>query len=164
MMRKWFVSALCATLVSGIAGASSVVSAKEVTSPSSTTAVVTPLKAMDKGEVGVKSEQKKLVGTVKSGKGPQAGQLHRSSGDFYIKDIPPGTHALEWIVKEGQVDHFDVKEHVFLLLDPTWWYGVRHGNRTSSISKDEEINHFYIADPVGATGDFVVEVYAVYNQ
>jgi hypothetical protein len=163
-MKKWFVGALCVTLVSGIAGALSVVSAKEVANPPSATAAVTSLKSVDKGAVGVKSEQKKLVGTVKSGKGPQPGQDHRSSGNFYIKDIPPGTYALEWIVKEGQVDRFNVKEDIFLWEDKTWWTNVYHGTRTSVISKKEEIYKFYIADPVGATGDFVVEVYATYQQ
>jgi hypothetical protein len=163
-MKKWFVGALCVTLVSGISGALSVVSAKEVANPPGTTAVVTSLKSVDKGAVGVKSEQKKLVGIVKSGRGPQSGELHRSSDDFFIKGVPPGTYALEWIVKEGQVGHFDVKENRMWQIDPTFWYGVCHGNRTSAISKDQEINHFYIADPVGATGDFVVEVYAVYQQ
>jgi hypothetical protein len=163
-MKKWFVGALCVTLVSGISGALSVASAKEAANPPGTTAVVTSLKAVDKGAVGVKSEQKKLVGTVKSGGGPQSGNLHRSSDDFFIQGVPEEAYALEWIVKEGQVKHFDVKENKMWVIDPTWWYGVYHGTRTSAIHGTQQINHFYIADPVGATGDFVVEVYAVYNQ
>jgi tellurite resistance-related uncharacterized protein len=163
-MRRWLVGTLCGTVVLGIAGTSSVVSAQEGPTSVATTPV-SSVQAVDQGEMGVTAEQKMLVGTVTSSKEPQHWyEFHRTSEDFFINDLPAGTYALEWVVEKGQVEYFDVKEAKFSETDPTRWYGIRPGNWTSTTTKEDERRkvHFYIADPVGATGDFEVKVYAVY--
>jgi hypothetical protein len=99
-----------------------------------------------------------LIASVRSAPRPQSGQKHRSSGNFAIENLPGGTKALIWRVKDGNGIHFDVMRDVSGGRDPVVWSNLHHNSRTNVKTN----RSFYIANPRGATGDFIVEVYAEY--
>ncbi|WP_380705346.1 binary toxin-like calcium binding domain-containing protein [Salinithrix halophila] len=105
-----------------------------------------------------------LIASVTSETQPQSGQSHRSSGNFSIENLPPGTKKLKWVVKGAEGVKFNIKEDKSVLKDPTHFTGISNGMETDV----KQGRNFYIADPSFADGmphkpgTFTVSVYALY--
>ena len=96
-----------------------------------------------------------LVAAVESEPHPQSGQKHRSSGDFSL-------NAGQYTVKitgdnpDPKSIFFNIMKDVSLGHDPKVQIDVGDG---SVINFEDNERTIYIADPRGATTDFVVEFY-----
>ncbi|MBL0385134.1 DeoR family transcriptional regulator [Tumebacillus sp. ITR2] len=105
-----------------------------------------------------------LVAAVTSSPHPQAGQSHRSSGNFSYQNLPPGTTSLLWEIDqsnpEWQSISFDVMQDVSGGSDPVIFNSLMSGNRTDL---DGSGRSLYIANPAHATESFTVQVYALTN-
>lgn len=104
------------------------------------------------------------VASVLSQPKPQNGQNNRSSGNFSIESLPSGTTALYWqVVRQNGTSElsgvsFRVMRDKSAGKDPVIFNGLANGY-TSSVRTSR---NFYIANPSGATENFIVKVYAVY--
>jgi hypothetical protein len=135
-----------------LAGVSGQVSAAEPTSESTVIKTVGT-----KSSVHAQAETE--IASVTSLPTPQPGQKNRSSGNFSVENLPPGTYALKFVVEGGNPGtHFNVMKDVSGGIDPTIWTDVYSGN-TTSVQTDRS---FYIANPSGADSNFIVKVYALH--
>lgn len=112
------------------------------------------------------AEAYQLLASIQSEKNPQSGQKHRSSDDFGI-NVPGGTKELYFYVSsvtnEDDEDtraeiHFDVMRDKSGGKDPVIYKDVHDAWITTNLQSNRK---FYIANPSGATSDFMVKVYAV---
>lgn len=103
-----------------------------------------------------------LISSVTSSPTPQPGQSSRSSGNFSTDTLPANTINFQWeITSFGSDDpnsiSFIVAKDVSGGSDPTIFSGVVNGKYTEVY----ESRSLYIANPTGATANFVVSVYAI---
>lgn len=93
----------------------------------------------------------------------QAGQDHRSSGDFSTEGAPAGTKKLQFFIDNASNDNFasisfDIMLDKSAWKDPTTWSGIKNGDTRDYQSERD----FYIANPKNTGGNsFVVNIYAV---
>ncbi|MDD4170276.1 MAG: hypothetical protein PHD36_08525 [Desulfotomaculaceae bacterium] len=104
-----------------------------------------------------------LLAAVVSEPHPQAGQKHRSSGNFSTDTMPDGIKALLFkVVNHPNPDpiRFDVKHDKSAAIDTTWYENVY--NNKQEDKNLEKCRNLYIANPENAQEkQFTVEVYAV---
>ena len=96
-----------------------------------------------------------LVAAVKSEPHPQSGQDHRSSGDFSL-DAGQYTVKITGNNPDPKSIFFNIMRDVCHGHDPKIQINVGGG---SVINFEDSERTMYIADPRGATTDFVVEFY-----
>lgn len=91
---------------------------------------------------------------------PLPGETERSSDNFSLSAIPPGTTQLCWEVQgpSSASVRFDVQRHRALQPDPVVYAGVVDGSLTPATPSPD----VYIANPTAAEArGFTVAVYAV---
>ena len=110
---------------------------------------------------------KKELGSIRSEKEPQSGQNNRSSGDFSIESAGSAIY-LEWeITDTANPDKigFKVMCDKSVASDPYLFDKVviKNGDSTQTIDSNIDERKLYIANPSGATEDFLVTVYGYFN-
>lgn len=99
------------------------------------------------------------IAQITSGPTPQEGQKNRSSGDFSTEGVPGGFSKFYWEVSGVSVPAgvmFNVMEDKSAAIDPVIWSDLTDG----SVTEIKKFRQIYIANPRGASGNFVVTVYA----
>jgi hypothetical protein len=100
------------------------------------------------------------IAQVTSSAQPQSGQKNRSSGDFSTEGVPGGYSKFLWKISGSGVNptaiQFDVMKDKSAGIDPTIFSNLTDGSVTD-IYQDRQL---YIANPKGATSNFIVTVYA----
>lgn len=106
-----------------------------------------------------------LIATVESSKEPLPGHKHRSSKDFKLKDIPPGTKHLFFEVvprdknqNPNQKISFDVKRRRHVISNKTVYQNIET-NTPKDMLKKTKGEKFYITKSK-ASGDYTVNIYA----
>lgn len=110
---------------------------------------------------------KRQLGSIVSEKQPQSGQNNRSSGDFSIEGASKAIY-LEWEISETanpEKIKFKVMVDKSLASDPYLFDGeeIKNGHSTQSVDPNLDERKLYIANPSGATKDFLVTIYGFFN-
>lgn len=105
-----------------------------------------------------------LVAEVRSECRPRSEQKARSSDNFSFVDVPEEAGELLWRTGPGPEEiRFSVIVDVRATYDRPVLTNVESGGKTRMPMERKSLlqRGFYIADPAGATQDFVVKVYAL---
>lgn len=105
-----------------------------------------------------------LVAEVRSDSQPRRNQKARASDNFSFATVPPEAEELLWRTGPGtEVIKFSVMVDVRANYDQRVLSNIVSGGRTRMPLERKSLSRrgFYIADPSGATQEFVVQVYAL---
>lgn len=100
-----------------------------------------------------------VIATVVSSNQPLPGQKNRSSQNFSYMPLPVGTSTITYKITAGANPQniFFTVMHDKTGSDPIIFKHIGDGFTTNDLSDNKDL---YIANPEGATGEFVVTVYA----
>lgn len=101
-----------------------------------------------------------VIATVVSSNKPLPGQKNRSSQNFSYMPLPVGTSSVTYKITAGanpQNIYFSVMQDRTMAGDPYIFRKIGDGFTTNDLTDTSDL---YIANPEGATGEFVVTVYA----
>lgn len=110
------------------------------------------------------NEKEILISQISSDSKPLSGEKNRSSQNFSINNLPPGTMGLKWIIEPTQGEasdsiSFNIMIDVSLGLDRVSWSNISNESRTAADTNFK----YYIANPSGANHPFTVKIYALTN-
>lgn len=110
------------------------------------------------------NEKEILISQISSDSKPLPGEKNRSSQNFSINNLPPGTIGLKWIIEPTQGEtsdsiSFNIMVDVSLGLDRVSWSNISNESRTAADTNSK----YYIANPSGVNHPFTVKVYAITN-
>ena len=105
-----------------------------------------------------------LVAEVRSDREPRSAQKARSSENFSLAEVPEDADALLWRTGPGTEQiRFSVMVDVRANYDRRVLSNIVSGAKTRMPMERKSLSRrgFYIAEPSGATQDFIVQVYAL---
>ncbi|PEY73182.1 phosphatidylinositol phosphodiesterase, partial [Bacillus cereus] len=110
------------------------------------------------------NEKEILISQISSDSKSLPGEKNRSSQNFSINNLPPGTIGLKWIIEPTQGEtsdsiSFNIMVDVSLGLDRVSWSNISNESRTAADTNSK----YYIANPSGVNHPFTVKVYAITN-